>query len=52
MKFANNGKSEQKKQPEQSPKKNTEKLSNQDIKELMGMSRPTYKRHKGAMRQK
>jgi hypothetical protein len=40
----------QKKQPEQSTKK--EKLSNQDIKELMGMSRPTYRRHKGAMRQK
>jgi hypothetical protein len=39
----------QKKQQEQSPKK--EKLSKQEIKELMGMSRPTYKRHKGAMRQ-
>jgi hypothetical protein len=50
MKSTGHVKLEQKKQPEQSPKK--EKLSKQDIKELMGMSRPTYKRHKGAMRQK
>jgi hypothetical protein len=41
----------QKKQQEQSPKKQ-KKEEKIDWKEMMGMSRPTYKRHKGAMRQK
>jgi hypothetical protein len=33
-----------------SPKK--EKFSKKDIEELMGVRQPTYKRYKGAMRQK
>lgn len=41
---------EQKKQPEKSPqKKKEEKI---DWKDMMGMNRPTYKRNKGALRQK
>jgi hypothetical protein len=50
MKSTGHVKPEQKKQLEQSPRK--EKLSNQDIKGLMGMNRPTYKRYRGALRQK
>jgi hypothetical protein len=51
MKFADYVSKEQKKQLDKiSPKKET--LSTQDIKELMGMNRPTYKRTKGALRQK
>jgi hypothetical protein len=51
MKFADHLSKEQKKQLDKiSPMK--EKLSTQDIKELMGMNRPTYKRNKGAIRQK
>lgn len=34
------------------PKKSQEKLSERDLKNLMGTNRPTYKRHKGAYRQK
>lgn len=33
-------------------KKQHEKLSESDIKELMGMNRATYRRHKGAFRQR
>lgn len=33
-------------------KKKTEKLSEHDLRDLMGTNRPTYKRHKGAYRQK
>lgn len=42
---------EQKKQQDQSPKKK-EELSKRDLDELMGRFTPTYKRHKGALRQK
>jgi hypothetical protein len=49
MKFAEQ-KPEQKKQLEQSPKK--EQLSKRDLDELMGRYRPTYTRNKGALRQK
>ena len=38
-----------KKKPE---KKKHETLTERDIKELMGINRPTYKRHKGAFRQR
>jgi hypothetical protein len=43
--------SKDKQQQTKSPKKK-EQLSTRDIKHLMGMDKPTYKRHKGAMRQK
>ncbi|GIN38389.1 hypothetical protein [Heyndrickxia oleronia] len=33
-------------------KKKTEKLSTADLRELMGIDKPTYKRHKGAIRRK
>lgn len=33
-------------------KRNSEQFSESDIKELMGVNRPTYKRHKGSFRQK
>ncbi|MDF2854215.1 MAG: hypothetical protein K0Q87_66 [Neobacillus sp.] len=41
-------------QQEPTAKNNTnkEKLSTKEIKELMGMGRPTYKRHRGAIKQK
>jgi|APAga8741244001_1050109.scaffolds.fasta_scaffold12409_2 hypothetical protein len=35
-----------------SPSHSKEKLSERDIKELMGMSRSTYERRRGAIRQK
>jgi hypothetical protein len=43
-----------KKQPvkKQQPEKKKEELSERDLKYLMGTSRPTYRRHKGALRQK
>lgn len=44
-KKANNKNHSPKKKPE-------EKLSEQDLKELMGMDRPTYKRVRGAIRNK
>lgn len=33
-------------------KKKMENLSDRDLRELMGQSRPTYKRHNGAFRQR
>lgn len=36
----------------QKEKKKSEKLSEKDLKELMGTNRPIYSRHKGAYRQK
>jgi hypothetical protein len=33
-------------------KKKKEKLSDRDLKELMGTNQPTYRRHKGAIRRK
>jgi hypothetical protein len=42
---------EKKKQQDKSPKKK-EQLSKKDVEELMGMNRPTYKRHNGALKQK
>lgn len=46
-----------KKKEEKAPQKTwqkaqSEKLSNRDIKELMGMNKQTLKRHKGAYRQR
>jgi hypothetical protein len=43
--------SKDKQQQTKSPKKK-EQLSNREIKELMGINKPTYQRHKGAMRQR
>ncbi|WP_163538291.1 hypothetical protein [Gracilibacillus sp. YIM 98692] len=41
------------KQPKQKRNKKQEKLSQSELKELMGVNRPTYKRAKGgAIRQK
>jgi hypothetical protein len=37
---------------QQQPEKKKEKLSDSDLKYLMGTGRPTYHRHKGALRQK
>jgi hypothetical protein len=50
MKSTGHVKPEQKKQLEQSPKK--EQLSKRDLDELMGRYRPIYGRNKGALRQK
>ncbi|MBO0962357.1 hypothetical protein J1P26_21880 [Neobacillus sp. MM2021_6] len=36
----------------QPAKKKTEKLSDSDLKYLMGTGRPTYRRYKGSLRQK
>lgn len=42
-----------KKRHRQKPKKRrSEHLSESDIKSLMGMDMPTYRRHKGALRQR
>jgi predicted Zn-dependent peptidase len=42
-----------KKKPHQKPqKRKSEHLTELDIKSLMGMNMPTYRRHKGALRQK
>jgi hypothetical protein len=38
--------------PTESKPKVTNELSKRDLEELMGVHRPTYKRSKGAMRQK
>lgn len=35
-----------------SKKKKKEKLSDRDLKELMGTNQATYRRHKGAIRRK
>jgi hypothetical protein len=37
---------------QQQQEKQSEELSERDLKYLMGTSRPTYRRHKGALRQK
>lgn len=40
------------KEEENKQKLNHEKMSRREIEELMGVKRPTYKRNKGAFRQK
>lgn len=40
------------KKPAKKIHKGKEKLTEKDIKELMGMNMPTYKQNKGAIRQK
>ncbi|WP_215012958.1 hypothetical protein [Bacillus sp. ISL-75] len=42
----------QKEQLERMKSPKNEKFSKEDIEELMGIRQPTYKRHKGALRQK
>lgn len=43
---------DKKKQQEKSPKKKERKPEKVNWAEIMGMNRPTYKRHNGAFRQK
>jgi hypothetical protein len=38
--------------PHKRKTRKSEKLSERDLRELMGTNRPTYTRHKGAYRQK
>ncbi|MCJ8008916.1 hypothetical protein ACFFF5_21110 [Lederbergia wuyishanensis] len=39
-------------QPKKLQKRRTEVLTESDIKSLMGMDKPTYRRHRGAFRQR
>ncbi len=45
-------KSDEKKQPEKPQKRKSERLSKREWEDIMGTNQPTYKRHKGALRQR